>query len=288
MLITENLEHAFSIELKNKRHVKHIFISDEAHERVLFEGNFGKLLNMSLVEGDILELIGVNGVLRISLTRGQLQETVKAHLRSNPSSEVGSYTSTKKGGGKKMRCKASRALSLTLALTLALLPVMTTQAKNPLYGAMDLEFNTAWPGPQDEVPDWVGAITIDGETYGMLFFAIGSGKAFDDNLKGNVHFFEEIWAIYDTDFDLTSLIPSSSATDWEYWLPCNHPDELVLWGYDQGQTNIRTSKYHMTGSVEEAFGEFSVWEGRNVYMSGVIEWYETGGPHYAPGTLRIN
>jgi hypothetical protein len=187
-----------------------------------------------------------------------------------------------------MRCKASRALSLTLALTLALLPVMTAQAKNPLYGAMDLEFNTAWPGPQDEVPDWVGAITIDGEEYGMLFFAIGSGKAFDDNLKGNVHFFEEIWAIYDTDFDLTSLIPSSSAADWEYWLPCNHPDELVLWGYDQGQTNIRTSKYHMTGSVEEAFNEFSAGEGRNVYMSGVIEWYETGGPHYAPGTLRIN
>ena len=77
MLITENLEHAFSIELKNKRHVKHIFISDEAHERVLFEGNFGKLLNMSLVEGDILELIGVNGVLRISLTRKQLEEIIK-------------------------------------------------------------------------------------------------------------------------------------------------------------------------------------------------------------------
>ena len=288
MLITENLEHAFSIELKNKRHVKHIFISDEAHERVLFEGNLGKLLNMSLVEGDILELIGVNGVLRISLTRGQLQETVKAHLRSNPSSEVGSYTSTKKGGGKKMRCKASRALSLTLALTLALLPVMTAQAKKPLYGAMDLEYNTAWPGPQDVIPDWVGTITIDGEEYGMLFFAIGSGKAFDDNLKGNVHFFEEIWAIYDTEVDLTLKIPSDSAADWEYWLPDNGPEELVLWGHDKGQTNVRTSKYHMTGSAEGAFGDFMMWEDRSVYMSGVIDWYGPGEPHYAPGTFRIN
>ena len=84
MLSLESLEHVFSIELKNKRHVKHIFISDEAHERVLFEGNLGKLLNMSLVEGDILELIGVNGVLRISLTRRQLQETVKAASQVKP------------------------------------------------------------------------------------------------------------------------------------------------------------------------------------------------------------
>ncbi len=187
-----------------------------------------------------------------------------------------------------MNGKASNLLLLVLAFTLALLPAGTVQAKKPLIGAMDLEFNTAWPGPQDEIPDWVGTITIDGEEYGMLFFAIGSGKSFDDNLKGKVHFFEEIWAIYDTDFDFTTLIPSSSATDWEDWLPTNYPDELVLWGYDKGQTNIRTSKYHMTGNVEEAFEEFSMWEGRNVYMSGEIIWYESGGPHYAPGTLRIN
>jgi hypothetical protein len=84
MLSLESTEHAFSIEMKSKRHVKHISISDEAHERVLFEGNLGKLLNMSLVEGDILELIGVNGVLRISLTRRQLQETVKAASQVKP------------------------------------------------------------------------------------------------------------------------------------------------------------------------------------------------------------
>ena len=78
------MEHAFSIELKNKRHVKNISISDEAHDRVLFEGNLGKLLSMSLVEGYILELIGVNGVLRISLTREQLQETIKTASQVRP------------------------------------------------------------------------------------------------------------------------------------------------------------------------------------------------------------
>jgi capsular polysaccharide biosynthesis protein len=84
MLSTESLEHAFSIEMKSKRYVKNISISDEAHDRVLFEGNLGKLLNISLVEGDILELIGVNGALKISLTREQLQETIKAASQVKP------------------------------------------------------------------------------------------------------------------------------------------------------------------------------------------------------------
>ncbi len=93
MLSLENMEHMFSIEMKSKQHVKNISISDEAHERVLFEGNLGKLLCMSLVEGDVLELVGVNGVLRISLTREQLQETIKA-VKSNFGAEEGRPRST--------------------------------------------------------------------------------------------------------------------------------------------------------------------------------------------------
>ena len=184
---------------------------------------------------------------------------------------------------------------LALAFIVALVPAGTAQAKKPLIGTMDLEFNLGWPEPQDVIPDWVGTITIDGTEYGMLFFAIGSGKAFDDNLKGKVHFFEEIWAIYDTDFDFTSLLPSTDSDDWAYWLPSAEPAELVLWGYDVGQTNIQNSNYHMNGNVEEAFGIFADWEGRNVHMSGVIEWQIVDtpegpvvAPHYAPGTLRIN
>ena len=99
MLSLENLEHAFSIEMKSKRYVKNISISDEAHDRVLFEGNLGKLLNMSLVEGDVLELIGVNGVLRIGLTIEQLQETIKV-AKSSLGAEEGRprNTQTAKAG----------------------------------------------------------------------------------------------------------------------------------------------------------------------------------------------
>ena len=96
MLSMGSLEQVFSIEMISKRYVKNISISDEAHDRVLFEGNLGRLLDLSYVEGDVLELVGVNGVLRVNLTREQLQEIIKSASRVNPSSEVGSYTSTKK------------------------------------------------------------------------------------------------------------------------------------------------------------------------------------------------
>lgn len=95
MLSLEGSEHVFSVEMKSKQYVKNISISDKAHDRVLFEGNLGKLLGISYVEGDVLELIGVNGVLRINLTRGQLQEIIKSASQVNPSSELGSYKRTK-------------------------------------------------------------------------------------------------------------------------------------------------------------------------------------------------
>lgn len=68
------------------------------------------------------------------------------------------------------------------------------------------------------------------------------------------------------------------------------PDDVLLWGYDTGLTNLANSKYHMTGTVEEANGDFSALEGRRVYMSGEILWYPTDppAPHYAPGIIRIN
>lgn len=90
------LEHVFSVEMKSKRYVKNISISDEAHDRVLFEGNLGKLLDASYVEGDVVELTGVNGVLRINLTYEQLQKIIKTASQVNFSSKMGSYTSTKK------------------------------------------------------------------------------------------------------------------------------------------------------------------------------------------------
>ncbi|MFW9885787.1 MAG: hypothetical protein ACFFEX_15480 [Candidatus Thorarchaeota archaeon] len=181
------------------------------------------------------------------------------------------------------------------ALSLALVAIPEVAATRPITGSMDLEFNLLWPGAGDKVPDWVGTITIDGKEYGMLFFAIGSGKSFVTdlaNLKGNIHFFEEIWAIYDMGDQSFPAIPNGDDSAWAYWLPMNSPDELVLWGHDKGQTNLQTNDYHMAGNVEMAGGSFSIYDGRSVHMSGEIIWYESGpfagAPHFAPGYFRIN
>jgi len=67
------MEHSFSIEMKSKKHVKHISLSNESHDRVLFEGFLGKLKEISLVEGAVLEVKGANGVLRIDLSEDELR-----------------------------------------------------------------------------------------------------------------------------------------------------------------------------------------------------------------------
>lgn len=66
------LEHVFSIEIESKRFVKNISLSDEAHENVLFEGTLGETLEISLLEGDVFEIVGSHGAIRISITLSQL------------------------------------------------------------------------------------------------------------------------------------------------------------------------------------------------------------------------
>ena len=74
---------SFSVEITSKRHVKTISLSDEAHERVLFEGDLGELRELSLMEGDVLEFTGVNGILRINVAEEQLHQ-VLTRTRKSP------------------------------------------------------------------------------------------------------------------------------------------------------------------------------------------------------------
>ena len=68
------MEHAFSIEMKSKKHVKHISLSNKSHEHVLFEGSLGELEELSMIEGAVLEVRGANGVLRIDLSEEELRK----------------------------------------------------------------------------------------------------------------------------------------------------------------------------------------------------------------------
>jgi hypothetical protein len=77
MLGVKKTEHTFSVEMKSKKYVKSISISDEAQDRVLFEGNLGELVELTLVEGDVLEFVCVNGILRVTVAEEQLRKSLK-------------------------------------------------------------------------------------------------------------------------------------------------------------------------------------------------------------------
>ena len=67
------ITHYFTVELKSKQYLRNISISDETREHVLFEGLLGETVKLSLAEGDVLEIIGENGVLRVSISESQLR-----------------------------------------------------------------------------------------------------------------------------------------------------------------------------------------------------------------------
>jgi len=85
--------------MKSKKHIRSISISDQAHDRVLFDGDLGRLSEVSIIDSSSLEMVGANGVLRIEIGEDVLQRVLESPDRElSLSSEVGSYTSTKKLG----------------------------------------------------------------------------------------------------------------------------------------------------------------------------------------------
>ena len=67
------MEHSFSIEIKSKKHVRHISVSNDSQNHVFFEGLLGELLELSMIEGAVLEVKGVNGTLRMDLSEEELR-----------------------------------------------------------------------------------------------------------------------------------------------------------------------------------------------------------------------
>jgi len=71
------LGHVFSVEMKSKKFVRSISISNEARDRVLFEGDLGELEEVALVENSMLEVRGTNGVLRLELGENETRRLVR-------------------------------------------------------------------------------------------------------------------------------------------------------------------------------------------------------------------
>jgi len=72
---TINKERVFSVELKSKRNLKNVTLTNGSSDSVLVEGTIGELVQATFAEGIILEVIGKNGILRIDLREDEIKKT---------------------------------------------------------------------------------------------------------------------------------------------------------------------------------------------------------------------
>lgn len=70
-------ERFFSVELKSKRNLKNVTLTNGSADSVLVEGTIGELVHASFTEGIILEVVGKNGVLRVDLREDEIKKTTK-------------------------------------------------------------------------------------------------------------------------------------------------------------------------------------------------------------------
>ena len=74
---TTNKERVFSVELKSKRNLKNVTLTNGSSDNVLLEGTIGELVQATFAEGIILEVVGKNGILRIDLREDEIKKTTE-------------------------------------------------------------------------------------------------------------------------------------------------------------------------------------------------------------------
>ena len=78
-----NKARSFSVELKSKRNLKTINVSNGSHEGVLIEGSLGKLRYTNFIEGVILEIVGTTGAFRIDVCKSEIiQQDMQKNART--------------------------------------------------------------------------------------------------------------------------------------------------------------------------------------------------------------
>jgi hypothetical protein len=70
-------ERVFSIELKSKRNLKNVTLTNGTSDTVLVEGTIGELVQATFAEGIILEIVGKNGILRVDLGEDEIKKTAE-------------------------------------------------------------------------------------------------------------------------------------------------------------------------------------------------------------------
>jgi hypothetical protein len=70
----------FSVEMKSKKFVKSISVSNDSRNRVFFEGFLGNIEELGFIEGGMLEIKGVNGTFRIDLSEKELRTMLQKEV----------------------------------------------------------------------------------------------------------------------------------------------------------------------------------------------------------------
>ena len=75
------MNHTFSIEMKSKKDVSSLSLSNGSHEGVLFSGNLGNQIVLNFIEKSVLMIEGNLGVIRIDLNEVELLHFFKEETK---------------------------------------------------------------------------------------------------------------------------------------------------------------------------------------------------------------
>ena len=70
-------ERFFSVELKSRAHLKNVTLTNGSVDNALIEGTLGELVQATIAEDVILEVVGTKGTFRINLSRSEIMEAKK-------------------------------------------------------------------------------------------------------------------------------------------------------------------------------------------------------------------
>ena len=81
-------EHSFSIEMNSRKSVRSMAFHYMENGHILFEGFLGRLRNISLVEGVMLEIEGSNGILKLDITQQEIENFLLLRKTSSDGGEA--------------------------------------------------------------------------------------------------------------------------------------------------------------------------------------------------------
>ena len=140
-------------------------------------------------------------------------------------------------------------------------------SKKPFWATTSLNFNLGVFADVTK-PSWVGTITSDGTEYGIVFYTLGA------EYRGPAFHFEERVEIY-------------TSVNFDFATQTLDTGDLLIWGFNSGLV-APNNHWVANGVVEEAFDDFSTWEGRPFQFSGEVTYHPDGYPISAAGSFRVN